>query len=848
MTGVQTCALPIFESDFNYLFINEGVYEITLTDNVGNSTSFSVIIDKTPPALTVEPGDSQYSPVVVRTDSKDVATYKITYNGRVATVELKDEMKFTEWGSYVVTIADKLGNQVTETFEKKKMPPTISISDIDGSTLADGATTNKGIYFVWDDVAATGRISISGQADRSYTANTLLTEEGVYTLTVTDEAKNKVTATVTIKKNIKFSFITANGDVLATIMDAGTEKTATPFTIRFEGELQVDVKKDNEEFNFVAGQQITIDGSYRFRVYDSLGNEEVRTIVFDSTAPVLTVISGSASHEPVKVTLAGDDIAMVRVRHIWTRTETSLMFVQETYDFTEWGEYTIEVIDVVGNKAEATFSITKLPPEILVITTTDHLLTSGESSNEPFIIKCDEADVVIRYKADNGYSQIYKDGNIITEQGIYTITATDVAGNIVNYTITLDSSIKFTAVVDGTTIKDFSNLVLGKRYIEITVGEPLEIQHYFNDADAVQLTDSVIKLDAEGKHRFVMTDNTGNVMTLYFELDRTPPQVNIDADTITANDVILTVANLNDIATYKVQRDGLSLQRYILQETNLFTDAGNYAVTVADELGNKNVIEFAIKRGIDYRLSVINGFVADGNVSLRLRENNITITITCNGEPYEFELADNTIIFTKAGYYEVSLADAIGNKETTTFTIDTAKYKKSFSFTLPRDCEYRLTNNGVEVDIDDLITGDTLNVITDGEYILTIKQNGVISNFGFIIDTSLPVLVLNGKEFLTSEEIGTLRENFTLDVNKKKFTLTVKYNGNEIEYQAGTAISAAGHYEVIITDAVGNVVTYEFDRAFTLNAGAIVLIVVIVLAIAFVVVLIVRRRMKMKIT
>ena len=184
--------------------------------------------------------------------------------------------------------------------------------------------------------------------------------------------------------------------------------------------------------------------------------------------------------------------------------------------------------------------------------------------------------------------------------------------------------------------------------------------------------------------------------------------------------------------------------------------------------------------------------------------------------------SDNTIIFTKAGYYEVSLADAIGNKETTTFTIDTAKYKKSFSFTLPRDCEYRLTNNGVEVDIDDLITGDTLNVITDGEYILTIKQNGVISNFGFIIDTSLPVLVLNGKEFLTSEEIGTLRENFTLDVNKKKFTLTVKYNGNEIEYQAGTAISAAGHYEVIITDAVGNVVTYEFDRAFTLNAGAIV--------------------------
>lgn len=834
--------------DFNYLFVNEGNYAITLTDNIGNTVAFTLVIDKTAPTLEIQPGDSPYSPVVVKINSSDIATYKITYNAKVIPVELNDEMIFNDWGNYTVMVADRLGNQITETFAIQKIPPSITISDATGNLLENGSTTNKGVYFTWDDKNATGRISVSGQVARSYAMNTLINEEGVYTITITDAANNKITATVTIVKTIKFSFVSADGNILDTIMDAGTEKTATPFTIRFDGELQVDVKKDNEQFNFVAGQQITTDGTYWFRIYDSLGNEETRIILFDSTAPTITVIAGAGTHEPVRVTIAGDDIATVRVRHTWTKTETTTLFHEESYEFDLWGEYTIEVFDVVGNSSQAAFTITKLPPTVTIITTTGRALKNGEKSNEPFFIVCNEDDVIIRYKADNGYSQIYKNDSIITEQGIYTITATDVANNIVMYEITLDSSIKFTAVVDGATIRDFTNLVIGKRYIEITVGEPLEIRHYFNDNDDEPLTDMVIKLEEEGRHCLVMKDNAGNVLTIYFELDRTPPKIEIDADTLTANDVILTVADLNDISTYKVQKDGLSIQRYVLQTTNLFTDTGNYTITVEDELGNKNIIEFAIKRGIDYRLSVLDGFVADGNVSLRLRESNITIMATLNGEPYEFELADNTIVFTQTGLYVINMADAIGNVERATFTIDTARYKKSFSFELPRDCEYRLTNNGVEVDIDGLITGDTLNVSTDGDYVLTVKRNGIISNFTFVIDTTMPALVLNGREIAAGEEVGTLREDFILSANKKKYTLTLKYNGNEIEYTAGTSISASGHYEVIITDEVGNVVKYEFDRAFTLNAGAIVLIVVIILAIAFVAVLIVRRRLKMKIT
>ena len=47
---------------------------------------------------------------------------------------------------------------------------------------------------------------------------------------------------------------------------------------------------------------------------------------------------------------------------------------------------------------------------------------------------------------------------------------------------------------------------------------------------------------------------------------------------------------------------------------------------------------------------------------------------------------------------------------------------------------------------------------------------------------------------------------------------------------------------------MGNVVVYEFDRAFTFNSGAIVLFVMVGVALVLVVVLIIRRRIKMRIT
>ena len=73
------------------------------------------------------------------------------------------------------------------------------------------------------------------------------------------------------------------------------------------------------------------------------------------------------------------------------------------------------------------------------------------------------------------------------------------------------------------------------------------------------------------------------------------------------------------------------------------------------------------------------------------------------------------------------------------------------------------------------------------------------------------------------------------------------YGSNKKVPYSTDAQSANGQYKVIITDALGNVAEYEFQKDFTFNAGAITLFAVGGAAVVLVILLLVRRRIKMRI-
>lgn len=831
----------INDARFNLPMSAEGRYEVILNDTVGNTVTLIIIVDKTAPTIEILPGDDDYSPVTVKLESLDIQSYKITFNNKAMSVSLDDELRFEKWGSYSVSVADALGNKNDVLFYIDKAPPIIIAYDIDGVELLDNSTTNKAIYFTWNDDSAKARVSLDGII-KPYEENTLLNDEGVYTITVTDEANNKVSFTVEVVKVIHFAFTTANGGTLTTFMHEGVEKTAEPFTVKASDGLLVTVKQNNVDFAFAFGQQIATDGKYEFYIYDELGNAEARTIVLDTTAPDLLLVPGIDDTAPVMVKMDVADVEKVEVIRTSTTTEKDTKFPETEMVFSDWGKYTITVADVLGNFTQVTFEIKKVQPTLTVQTISGRVLEEGEISQEAITIDCSE-DILVKYRIENGYALVYKEGTILSEQGDYKITATDVAGNYVEINVTIDCAVMFGVIMDGTTIRDYQNVLVGKRYIEITPKENLSVLHAYNHGEAIERTESLIYITEEGLHSFVLTDTAGNSITLFFELDRTAPTISIDTEAITKSDVVLSVKDLSDVDTYKVFKDGLTIPKYILSSNNVFAEQGTYSVSVADALGNRNVLEFSIKRDVEYKLSVANGFITEDKVTLTLKESNLSVQVKKDGQALDLSQRQE-YIFVETGSYEIYIVDELGNERFLFFVIDPTEYRKNFSFEIPLDSEIKLLKDGLEVDVDTMIMGDTLSIDGDGKYALTIKREGVTSTYEFVIDTVIPTLLINGNT--VGDDKGVYRENLVLSCNKKTATMEVYYNGTLIDYK-GEELDDAGTYKVVLRDKVGNVVEYEFEREFTFNTGAIILFVVGGASIALVIVLIIRRRIKQRI-
>ena len=232
-------------------------------------------------------------------------------------------------------------------------------------------------------------------------------------------------------------------------------------------------------------------------------------------------------------------------------------------------------------------------------------------------------------------------------------------------------------------------------------------------------------------------------------------------------------------------------------------------------------------------------------VTLTLRQT-ANVSAMRNGAMFETKAENGAYRFSEDGSYSLTLTDELGNVVTLTFEIKSNPYTAKFEYTIPRDSTYKLVCDGVTLAEEEYVEGDKIVVTEDGKYTLTLRRGGRTGIFTFIVDTLLPALVLNGTEYASGARIPNLKSDFTIAANKSACTIEVFYNGVSVPYSTD-AQSANGQYKVIITDALGNVAEYEFQKDFTFNAGAITLFAVGGAAVVLVVLLLVRRRLKMRI-
>ncbi len=834
---------------FNYEYEVEGKYEITLYDGVGNTEEIIVYIDKSAPIATIVAGSDEYSPVCVKLDGKDVAQLSVRHNGKALDVDIEDETSFSDWGDYELTIKDLLGNANAYSFSISKIPPTVVIMTIDGTELESGSSTGKAFYVAWDDEKATARVTQPNGFSKAYEENSVLTQEGAYTIRITDEAKNVVDVTMTIVRTILYTLTDSDGVDLETVWLLERENATSAFSVTYGADATATITRDGVEIEYTSGQILTQDGAYEILLTDGVGNQEERYIVLDTTAPEINATYGEKETDGVSLEIS-EDTATLTVKHTAASNKMQNVLSGKTkYVFSDWGEYQITVTDLLGNKTEISFHIAKLPPVVNLMTTAGQLLQDGAFSNTGVVVECAEEGVVIRYKInDDSYTRIYQAETILNEQGQYTLTITDLAGTVLTRTFTIDNSVDVKVYADGQAVRAFDEKLSVKQYVDVELREENLSISCTKDGGVMQAVplENTVRISDEGEYVLTIKDVNSNQLVLQFIIDRTGPKFSISTeDEITKDDVDILLFDLTDVDSYRLNKNGQKVSNFVLEKTNFFNEEATYELTLTDALGNSSLATFEIRRTIAFKLSIPNEFISRNPVSLTLRQE-ANVQTKLDGIAVENVLNSEGFIFAENGEYEVILTDIYGNSEALKFTVYQNDFCANFEYVLPRNSTHKLLRDGIALKEEVYLDGDKISLTEDGTYTLTLRSDGRSSSYTFTIDTVSPAMILNGKEYASGAEIENLKGDFKVAANKKNCTVQMFYNGAEIE-NVGDTQSANGHYKVVVKDALGRVAEYEFEKEFTFNGGAIAIFVTGGVLVAIVVLLVIRRRIKMRI-
>ena len=206
-----------------------------------------------------------------------------------------------------------------------------------------------------------------------------------------------------------------------------------------------------------------------------------------------------------------------------------------------------------------------------------------------------------------------------------------------------------------------------------------------------------------------------------------------------------------------------------------------------------------------------NGSTTRHSVTLSWEE--VGCTALLNGEPYA-----NGSAVAEEGDYTIELSDKAGNKRTFTFRIKTTPPKVTLSTSMGKIASYDVTKYDVYVSWNErncvcVVNGVTytqntrINVENSYTVILTDAYGNTNSCF-FTIDKTAP----SGQLFVDGQEVATSTTIFT---NKKVNFIWAELGcsatiNDDFIYTSGSIIAEDGTYTIKLTDAAGNVASYNF--------------------------------------
>ncbi len=424
-----------------------------------------------------------------------------------------------------------------------------------------------------------------------YDASKPITEDGEYTLVVTEDKTNG--------KSITVSFVLDKSvPTILGVEDKAYYNSGVVIEVGDDNLLDILLTKDGVEYSFVNGlTNITEDGTYQIVASDKAGNINSYTFVIDNIEPVVEVIytpnNEELTSENVLVTITSNE-ALQEVEG-WVLSEDNLALTKE---FSENIITTLELKDLAGNPVNVDIIVDYIDhnvsysPKLTIENLVANKVKATITSLKQLIINDDSWIETV----EDG---LYKYEKIYSESVTELVSYEDLEGNTGTIEVKIDIELNDLFVTyqeDPDTQNVTAYVTTEEEVLEVPEGWTIDIEYQEGYRYYKVYTENVDYELVE-----FVTDSKYYVATIIIDsIDRDAPVATPSVTYITEEEekkqVVITVsANevINGIDGWSLSEDKKTLVKIIDKPTvDVPTDELNESITITDLKGNETIISY----------------------------------------------------------------------------------------------------------------------------------------------------------------------------------------------------------------------------------------------------------------
>ncbi len=802
---------------------SENTHTITLTDKAGNVNEITVYLDKNNPTITSDQDyfTSDNTTLTITDTFFDYAEYS-TDNSNWSSLSLDGDSKATlkDQNTYYIRAYDKSGRVSYYSFVKDNTNPTIL-------GFTDGKYYNEYVTVSYDDnYSSYGSIDYNNSYVQIYYQNGNYTNEyptkysfnsgttfyasGIYTIYVQDYAGNYYSESFVIDMNTpQVSGFVDNGiyNEEITVNFSDINFSSAKYYIDANGGSYDGTSNYMDSYqDFTTGLtfQADSDKGDKYDVYilvtDKAGNEAEMKFTIDTTIPVLTFTNAEDTEledgiqTSSSVIVSYSDDGTPTGNYYLNGSSSAISFDSDT-EFSEEGYYLIEVYDDGQNYIYKSFVIDRTAPTPVGFTNGDYYTTTnGITVSITDAVCASQTCESIDFTrstielGQTGQALIGESGIKVTQEGTYTVTLYDKAGNYATYTFVIDSTAPtYLGVENNGYYNDATVTVTLTDNLEDNIN--FENSYYTLNSGNQEALTTPHNFTAVGTYYLYIVDKAGNPTTVTFTIDRTAPTFNItDGAYLNESTVILQLSDNTSAfdfeKSYYTVNNGTT---YINSSNVSLTEDGEYYVYLVDAAGNINTLEFTkdTVKPVITSSDVESGGIISGSVTINYSD---ALSGVKSAE-YSIEngttgtISNGTHTFYDNGEYTITVTDNANNVHTYTFTIDVTPPNLTATVNGTTLGTYEYTNQNVTVTYSDAET----SVVTALHYL----NGSLVGSFS----SNSTYTAVGTHLFRVIDAAGNVTE-ITFNIDKTALTIAGAKDGSYYSTDVTISLTDTGSYAV----------------------------------------------------